>query len=269
MQIADLVFLGAGQMAEALVRGILAAGLLPPERIFMSDVRRERLEELAGDLGVQVASGNVDAISRGRTVILSVKPQDIQTVLAEVGEILEPDQLIISIAAGVTLARLEGSLGPRSRVIRVMPNTPALVGQGMAVIARGTHASDTDEETALAIFGAVGKALTLPENLMDAVTALSGSGPAFIGLVADALIDGGVRAGIPRSVATTLALQTIYGSGQMMLEAEIHPARLRDMVTSPGGTAIAGIHALEAGGVRAAMIEAVLAATRRSKELAG
>lgn len=267
MNISSLIFLGAGQMAEALIRGILAAKLLPPEGVVVSDIRPSRVDELTSALGVRGTTSNREAVQLGDTVLLATKPSDVPTVLIDVGEILEPSQLVISVAAGVTTASIEAGLGPRARVIRVMPNTPALVGQGMAVITRGTHATEADESMALQLFGAVGKALTLPERLMDAVTGLSGSGPAFVGIVADALVDGGVRVGIPRDVATTLALQTILGSAQMMLRENIHPATLRDMVTSPGGTTIAGVHAMETGGVRAALINAVVAATQRSKEL--
>lgn len=276
-----LVFLGAGQMAEAIVRGVLDAGLVTPDRVTMTDVRPERLVQLAA-LGIHGERDNRDAVGEGGAIILAVKPQDVAVVLADIGPHVGAEHLLLSIAAGVPISTLESGLAtgfrnqqaaseitspPLVPVIRVMPNTPALVRAGMAAIARGTHATPEHEATALRIFGAIGKAVALPEKLLDAVTALSGSGPGYIALVIEALIDGGVRVGLPRDIATTLAVQTTLGTAQMLSQTGEHPARLKDMVTSPGGTTIAGIHALERAGVRAALIDAVVEATERSRQL--
>lgn len=262
-----MVFLGGGQMAEALVRGVLEAGLVARDGLMATDVRSARRAHLARQVGIRTEADNRSAVSFGKVVFLTVKPQDLPSLLAEVGPLLRADQLVVSIAAGVSLARIQSAVAAPTPVIRVMPNTPCLVRAGMAALALGTHAGPDDEALVLRIFGAVGRALTLPESALDAVTALSGSGPAFVSLVVEALIDGGVRVGLPRDVATTLAVQTTLGTAAMMTETGEHPARLKDMVTSPGGTAIAGVHALEEAGLRAALMNAIVAATERSREL--
>ena len=262
-----VLFLGGGQMAEAIIRGVLDAGLIAPDRIMATDVRPERREYLSQQIGIRAEADNRTAAPFGQVVFLTVKPQDLPTVLEEVGPVVGPEQLVVSIAAGVPLGRIQSALPGPTPVIRVMPNTPCLVGSGMAVLALGDHASARDEELVLSIFNAVGRAITLPERMLDAVTALSGSGPAFVSLVVEALIDAGVRVGLARDVSTTLAVQTTLGTALMLAETGEHPARLKEMVTSPGGTAIAGVHALERGGVRAAFIDAIVAATERSREL--
>jgi pyrroline-5-carboxylate reductase len=262
-----LVFIGAGQMAEAIVRGVLNAGLFAPDAITLTDVRPERLRHLGDALGVRGEASNRAAVARGDVVVLAVKPQDVETVLADIGPGLSERHLVVSIAAGVTIARLEAGLGKAVPVVRVMPNTPCLVGEGMAAAARGTHATPEHEATVVRIFGAIGKAVALPEKQLDAVTALSGSGPGFVAVLIEAMIDGGVRVGLPRDVATTLAVQTTLGTARMLSDLGEHPARLKDMVTSPGGTTIAGVHALERGGARAALIDAIVEATERSRQL--
>jgi pyrroline-5-carboxylate reductase len=262
-----LLFLGGGQMAEAMIRGVLEAGLVSPERVMATDVRPERREHLAREIAIRTEASNRAAVPFGQVVFLTVKPQDLPSVLDEVGPLIGPEQLVVSIAAGVPLARIEPALPGPTPVIRVMPNTPCLVREGMAVLALGAHAGRRDEELVLRIFNAVGRAVTLSEPALDAVTALSGSGPAFISLVVEALIDAGVRVGLTRDVATTLAVQTTLGTARMLAETGEHPARLKEMVTSPGGTAIAGVHALERAGLRAALMDAVVAATERSREL--
>ena len=263
----NLLFLGGGQMAEALIRGVLDAGLVSADRIMATDVRPERREHLARVVGVSTEADNRSALGFGKIVFLTVKPQDLPGVLGEIGPAAEPEQLVVSIAAGVPLARIQSAFRGPTPIIRVMPNTPCLVRAGMAVLALGPHASGRDEELVLRIFNAVGRAVTLPEVHLDAVTALSGSGPAFVSMVVEALIDGGVRVGLPRDVATTLAVQTTLGTAAMLAETGEHPARMKGMVTSPGGTAIAGAHALERAAVRAAFIDAIVAATERSREL--
>ena len=262
-----LVFLGGGQMAEALIRGVLDAGLVAPDRVMATDVRPERREHLTQQIGILAEASNSAAVGFGEIVFLTVKPQDIPSVLDEIGPVVGPEELVVSIAAGVPLARIQSALRGPTPVIRVMPNTPCLVREGMAVLALGSHAGPRDEELVLRIFNAVGRAVTLPERALDAVTALSGSGPAFISVVVEALIDAGVRVGLPRDVATTLAVQTTLGTARMLAETALHPAVMKEMVTSPGGTAIAGVHALEQAGLRAAFMNAIVAATERSREL--
>ncbi len=265
-ELRGLIFIGAGAMAEAIVRGVVDAGLVTASQVTMTDVRPQRLEQLAA-FGFRGERANRDALPHGDVIVLAVKPQDVGAVLADIGPHVTDDQLVVSIAAGVTIATLEAGLGRPVPVIRVMPNTPCLVGEGMAAVARGTHATADHEATVLRLFGAIGKAVALPEKQLDAVTALSGSGPGYVAVLIEAMIDGGVRVGLPRDVATTLAVQTTLGTAKMLSGTGEHPARLKDMVTSPGGTTIAGIHAMERAGVRAAMIDAIVEATERSRQL--
>jgi pyrroline-5-carboxylate reductase len=262
-----IAFLGAGQMAEAFIRGLLRAELLAANDVWVSDVRPTRVDQLAHDLGVNASSGNLEAVSHAELVLVSVKPQDVPGLLDEVGADVRADHLVISIAAGVTLRSLEQRLPHHPPVIRVMPNTPALVQSGMAVLAPGTRASKDHEATALRLFEALGRAIVLPERHLDAVTALSGSGPAFLAVVAEALSDAGVRVGLPRDVAHLLAAQTLLGTGRMLAETGVHPALLKEAVSSPGGTSIAGLHAMERGGIRGLIMDAIVAATERSTEL--
>jgi pyrroline-5-carboxylate reductase len=217
------------------------------------------------DLGVAAALDNPE-VMHAPVVVLGVKPQVLPAVLASVKEFARPWHLIISIAAGVPLAVLEEAL-PDSRVIRVMPNTPTLVGAGMAALAPGRGVTPEDLALALDLFGAVGRAVVVEERLMDAVTGLSGSGPAFVAVFIEALADGGVKMGLPRPLALTLAIQTVLGTARLCHEEQMHPAVLKDLVTSPGGTTIAGLHALESRGFRSAVMDAVSAAAARSKEL--
>jgi pyrroline-5-carboxylate reductase len=263
----SILFLGAGQMAEALIRGVLSAGLVTSSEVMATDVRPERLELLKSELGIRIATDNRAALRFGRVILVAVKPQDVAGLLAEVGPLIGPEQMLVSIAAGVTIARLEQALSGPVPVVRVMPNTPALVGAGMAGLALGTHASARDGELVTRLMSAVGQAVVLPEPQLDAVTALSGSGPAFVAMFVEGLIDAGVRVGLARDVATTLTLQTVLGTAKMMQSTGRHPALMKDMVTSPGGTTIAGVHALESGGLRAALIDAIVAATERSRAL--
>jgi pyrroline-5-carboxylate reductase len=262
-----LVFLGGGQMAEAIARGVIAAGLLSPDRIAASEIRADRRAYLESKVGIKAVATNAEAVTLGDVIVLALKPQDIGTVLSEIGGLVREDQLVVSIAAGVPLSKLEAPFSAPVPVIRVMPNTPCLVGAGMAAIARGKHATPEQEARVLSIFNATGKAVSVPEKDLDAVTALSGSGPGYVAVIVEGLIDGGVRAGLSRDIATTLAVQTVLGSAKLLIETGTHPAVLKDMVSSPGGTTIAGIHALEQGGVRAALMDAIVAATERSREL--
>ena len=262
-----IAFLGSGNMAEALVKGLLGAGTASAEEIVCAEPRLERREELALRYGVKVIGSNLEATEQADVVVLSVKPQTMEHLLDEIAPAVDHRKLVVSIAAGVSIAAIARKLGAGVRIVRTMPNTPALVGAGAAALARGAHATDWDLEQARNLFQAVGTTVIVEEHHLDAVTGLSGSGPAFLFLVIEALADGGVKVGLARPVAMTLAAQTVLGSAKLVLETGEHPGRLKDQVTSPGGTAIAGVHALEQGGLRAALIAAVEAATRRSREL--
>jgi pyrroline-5-carboxylate reductase len=266
-ELPGLVFLGGGQMAEAIIRGVVAAGLVAADRVVASEIVPARRAYLSDKVGIRAEASNLTAIEGGSVIVLALKPQDIPTVLSEIGPKVRGDQLVVSIAAGVPLSKIEPAFEAPVPVIRVMPNTPCLVGQGMAAIARGKHATDEHAQTVLRIFNATGKAITVPEYQLDAVTALSGSGPGYVAVIIEAMADAGVRVGLARDIATTLAVQTVLGTAQMLSETGEHPARLKDIVSSPGGTTIAGIHALERGGIRASIIDAIVAATERSREL--
>ena len=260
-------FLGTGNMAEALIKGLISAGVVEPTQIYGSDPRRQRCEEMSHRFGIHTTTHNVDVVRHSEIVVLSVKPQILAPVLDEVAPHLKPHALLISIAAGIPVAKIEKRLPEGTRVVRTMPNTPALVGAGATAIAGGGHATEDDLQAARKIFDAVGKSVTLDEEQLDAVTGLSGSGPAYVFLIIEALSDAGVKMGLSRYNAQALAAQTVLGSAKLLLETNEHPGRLKDMVTSPGGTAIAGLHTLEAGGLRTTLINAVEAATRRSREL--
>jgi pyrroline-5-carboxylate reductase len=260
-------FLGGGKMAGALVKGLLEARLTTADRVTASDVLPEARQALANATGIQAFAENRAVVERSDLLILAVKPQVMAQVLAEIKPVVTVRQLIVSIAAGVTLRQLSEGLGADRRIIRVMPNTPCLVGASASGYCLGSAATPDDGVLVDRILNAVGRAYRLPENLLDAVTGLSGSGPAFVAVMVEALSDGGVRMGLPRDVATTLAAQTMFGTAKMLLEAGLHPGQLKDMVASPGGTTIAGLHALERGGLRAALMDAVEAATCRAVEL--
>jgi pyrroline-5-carboxylate reductase len=262
-----LAFLGAGNMAGALIKGLLHGEVLAASQIMASDVKAERLEQLRAAHGIRTTMDNHALLRESDVLVLSVKPQVIDKVLTEVAALVRPDQLVVSLAAGVPLDALEARLPPGSRVVRAMPNTPATVQAGATAIAGGAHASADDLRIARELFEAVGRVVVLDEVLLDAVTGLSGSGPAYLMLVIEALADGGVKVGLHRDTALLLAAQTVFGSAKLLLETGEHPGRLKDMVTSPGGTAIAGLHTLESGGLRRTLIDAVEVATRRSIEL--
>ncbi len=261
-----IAFLGGGNMAEALIKGLLAAGAANSGQILAADVSQNRLEYLKKTFGI-TAKTNLDAAREAGIVILSVKPQVIEGVLKEIAPAIDGAKLIITIAAGVTLARIEKAFKGSARVVRVMPNTPALVLAGAAAIAGGAHATDDDLELTRYIFNSVGRAFLVEEKMMDAVTGISGCGPAYMFVILDALSDAGVKAGLPRQLALELAAQTMYGAAKMVLDTKEHPGKLRDMVTSPGGTTIEGLHSLEKGKLRATLMNAVEAATARSREL--
>lgn len=259
--------MGAGKMGSALVRGILKAGVLSADKITASDVDRDLLSTLKKEADVKTTSDNSVVVKSTEIVLLALKPDMIRPVLMEVKGHLTKEHLLVSIAAGVSIKAIEEVVGVEARIVRVMPNTPALIGYGAAAFSPGKKATRQDIEDVKAILEAVGVAVELPEKHIDAVTGLSGSGPAFVFMVIEALADGGVKMGLPRAVAMQLAAQTVLGAAKMVLETKKHPGELKDQVASPGGTTIAGIAALERAGLRAALIEAVEAATKRSIEL--
>jgi pyrroline-5-carboxylate reductase len=260
-------FLGAGKMASALAKGFVAAKIVSPKQIIASDVMEPARAAFAKEVGGSVAESNIEILKFANVLVLAVKPDQVAAVLAQIKPAFTEKHLLISIAAGVTLAKLENALPMRARVIRVMPNTPALVGAGASGYALGSHANGEDGEVAQKLLGAVGVAFAVKESLLDAVTGLSGSGPAYAFQIIEALSDGGVAAGLPRDIATRLAAQTLLGSAKMVLETGIHPGALKDMVTSPGGTTIEGLHELEKGKLRGALMNAVRAAAEKSKKL--
>jgi pyrroline-5-carboxylate reductase len=261
-------FIGSGKMATALIRGMLRSGMAGAASIAASDPLESARAGLAADTGVRVYESNLPLVERSDILVLAVKPETMAEILAQLRPVVGTRHLVVSIAAGISVATLIQGLGPERRIVRVMPNTPALLGEGASAYALGPGVLDADEVVVNAFLSSVGRAVRVPETLLDAVTGLSGSGPAFVYLMIEALSDGGVRVGLPRDIATMLAAQTVLGSARMVLETGLHPGVLKDQVASPGGTTIAGLHALERSGVRGALIDAVEAATRRSAELA-
>jgi pyrroline-5-carboxylate reductase len=259
--------LGAGNMGEALIHGLLYGHLCRPDQIFCSDVRSERLKALREKYGVKTTTHNTEVVKQSDILILSVKPQIMKQVVEEIAKHLDLSKLIISIAAGISLDAIEACARKDLKLIRVMPNICVSVREGASAIAGGKHAVKEDLMIAKAIFDSVGKSLFIEESLLDAVTGLSGSGPAYIFLIIDALADAGVKVGLSRDDALILASQTVLGAAKMLIETGEHPGKLKDMVTSPGGTAIAGLHTLEEGGLRTTLINAVEVATQRSKVL--
>ena len=254
-------------MAEALIRGMTAVNLVDTNVLYATALTEKRRSYLRENLGIRTFDNNVDLVRNVDIIFLTVKPQVVETVMDEIGATLQGKQLVVSMAAGVATHTLENSLLERVPIIRVMPNTPVLVREGATAMATGRYATKEHEELVALIFNAVGRVVTIHEELMDTVTGLSGSGPAYTCMIIEALADGGVRMGLSRSTALTLAAQTLLGTAKLVLETGQHPGVLRDMVTSPGGTSIAGIHALEEGGLRAALINSVVASTERAREL--
>jgi pyrroline-5-carboxylate reductase len=278
-----LGFIGAGNMGEALFKGLLNTRAAKPEQILVSARRPERVQELVNAYGVRGGS-NAEVARASDVVVLAVKPQILDQVLRGISPQMSSDKLVISVAAGVPIAAIERRLHPAigasasgsgpspakpapPRIVRAMPNTPATVGAGATALALGEHATEADLATARTIFDSVGLTVVLDESQMDAVTGLSGSGPAYLFLIIEALADAGVKVGLSRRASLQLAAQTVLGSAKLLIESGQHPGMLKDSVTSPGGTAIAGLHTLEAGGLRNVLMNAVEAATRRSREL--
>jgi pyrroline-5-carboxylate reductase len=263
-----IAILGAGQIGEALIGGLLSSGWRSKDELAASTRREERADELRERHGIPVLS-NAEAVAGAALVVISVKPQDIETLLGEIGPLIQPEQTVLSIAAAIPTATIERQLGSGVPVVRAMPNTPAVVHEGMAGICAGSHAAEehlTLAEEALRHLGAV---VRVSEPYMDAVTAVSGSGPAYFALLAEAMIEAGILLGLSREVSTQLVVQTMLGTAKQLRDLKMHPVELREMVTSPGGTTIAAIRELEQAGVRAAFLNAIQAAMDRSRELAG
>lgn len=263
-----IAVLGAGKIGEALISGLLSSGWRSPSDIVASSRRSERVSELQERYGIHATLSNGEAALGAALVVLAVKPQDIEGLLGEIGPLISSEQTVLSVAAAIPTAVIERHLAAGVPVVRAMPNTPSVVHEGVAGLCAGAHAGDahvTLAEEALAHLGAV---VRVPEKVMDAVTAVSGSGPAYFALLAEAMIEAGLLLGLSREISTQLVVQTMLGTAQQMRDLKLHPVELREMVTSPGGTTIAAIRELEVAGVRAALLNAIQAAMVRSKELA-
>ena len=255
-------------MGEALVGGLLASGWRKPEDIIVTARREERVSELADTHGVEATLENAKAVAGAEVVVLAVKPQDIESLLADISAHITPDQTILSVVAAIPTEFIESRLGSSVPVVRAMPNTPSVVHEGMAGIAAGKHADEGHLKTAADVLGHVGRVVIVPESYLDAVTAISGSGPAYFALLAEAMIEAGILLGLSREISTELVVQTMLGSAKLLRDTHMHPVELREMVTSPGGTTTRAIQVLEQSGVRAAFLNAIQAAMERSQELA-
>lgn len=263
----ELGFIGAGVMGAGLARSLIRSGKLSPTDIILSDVREEALRTAGDELGVAVTSDNAEVVAGARTIVLAVKPQQLGEVLERVGQGVSPDQLLVSIAAGVPTAAIQQHVAAGVPVLRVMPNICCTVGQGAFAYCAPPPATAEHTSRLEALLEAIGRVVQVDEALMDAVTGLSGSGPAYAALFIEAMADGGVAAGLPRQQAQTLAAQTVLGAAAMLLETDTHPSALKDMVCSPAGTTITGLRAVRKGAMQSAVMEAVVAAAERSAEL--
>jgi len=263
-----IAVLGAGKAGESLIAGLLSSGWREPSEIVATARHEERLAGLAERHGIETTTSNAKAVQGAGLVVIAVKPQDIENLLAEVGPALTSAQTILSIAAAIPTSLIESHLGEGVPVVRAMPNTPVTVQEGMAGVAAGAHASEEHLEEAEAVLGSVGRSVRVDEDYMDAITAVSGSGPAYFALLAESMIEAGILLGLSREIATDLVVQTMLGTAKLLRDERMHPVELREMVTSPGGTTIAAIRELEQAGVRAAFLNAIQAAMKRSQELA-
>lgn len=262
-----IAVLGAGKLGETLIKGLLEADVIDVANVTVTAAHQPRLDQFREKFNVRGTLSNAEAVEGSDIVLLSVKPQTVPLVLAEVGSLLTPSQLLISVAASVSIAFIEKHIRTDVPVIRAMPNTPAQINCGMTGIAPGRNADASHTALAKYIFDAVGRTVVADEKHMDAITGLSASGPAFIYIIIESLAEAGVKVGLPRDIATELAAQTVVGAGSMVLETSEHPAKLKDTVTTPAGCTIDGILELEDGGLRVTLIKAVVRATQRAKEL--
>jgi pyrroline-5-carboxylate reductase len=263
-----IAILGAGQIGEALLTGLLSTGWREPNEIVVTVRREERAQELAERHGVRATTSNPEAVNGAAMIVIAVKPQDFDTLLGEIGGILSPEQTVLSIAAAVPTTAIEERIAAGVPVLRAMPNTPATVHEGVAGLCAGAHASDEHLALAEDVLLHVGRVVRVPERYMDAVTAVSGSGPAYFALLAEAMIEAGILLGLSREDTTELVVQTMLGTAKLLRDEKMHPVELREMVTSPGGTTIRAIRELEQAGVRAAFLNAIQAAMDRGRELA-
>jgi pyrroline-5-carboxylate reductase len=262
-----LAVLGCGKMGEALVAGLVASGFRKPSDITVTARREERLEELGRTHGVETTLDNGAAVKGAEVVVLAVKPQDMDALLTSISGHVDPDQTVLSLVAAIPIATIEAKLADNVPVVRAMPNTPSIVHEGMAGVAGGRFADEAHMKHAVDILGHVGRVVTVNEDYLDAVTAISGSGPAYFALLAEAMIEAGILLGLSREISTELVVQTMLGSAKLLRDEHMHPVELREMVTSPGGTTIRAIRVLEQSGVRAAFLNAIQAAMERSQEL--
>ncbi len=267
LQNLQLGIIGGGAMAENILKGVLSAGFVSEDRLTVSDCHAQRLTYLKETFRVPTTLDNHELVKTSDTILIAVKPQNMKGLLKDINQVVDDKKLILSIAAGITCQTISEGLSGKGRIIRIMPNIAAKVLESASALCLGPAASPEDLETAKQLFEAIGKTVVVDEELMDAVTGLSGSGPAYIFLIVDALADAGVRSGLSRRTALQLAAQTCFGAAQLILQTGELPAKLKDQVTSPGGTTIAGIHVLEKKAVRGAIMDAVEAAVKRSKEL--
>ncbi|HEX9416140.1 MAG TPA: pyrroline-5-carboxylate reductase [Gaiellaceae bacterium] len=263
-----LAVLGAGTIGESLIAGLLSSGWREPREIVATGRREERIAELADRYGIETTLSNEAAVSGAAVVVIAVKPQDFPVLLGEIGAVLSPEQTVLSVAAAIPTAMIEERITPGVPVVRSMPNAPAVVHEAIAGVCAGAHADDTHLELAEEVLSHLGRVVRVPERYMDAVTAVSGSGPAYFALLSEAMIEAGILLGLSREVSTQLVIQTMFGTAKLLRDEKIHPVELREAVTSPGGTTIRAIRELERAGVRAAFLNAIQAAMERSRELA-
>ncbi|MEM4700240.1 MAG: pyrroline-5-carboxylate reductase [Candidatus Nezhaarchaeales archaeon] len=262
-----LGIIGAGRIGEAMISGLLKAGFIKPSDVIASDINEERLKRLSSAYGIECVKDNAEVVRRCEVVVLSVKPKDVRKVLEEIREGLTADHLLISVAAGIATSYIARILDKQVPIVRAMPNVAVFVREGMTAITPGPWAEERHVKLAEELFASVGKVVRVPEDFFDAITALSGSGPAYASLIIEAMTDAGIRVGLPRETAAVLAAQSVLGAAKMLLETGEHPAKLREMVTTPAGVTIEGIVELEEGKLRATIIRAITRATQRSKEL--
>jgi pyrroline-5-carboxylate reductase len=262
-----IAVIGAGKLGEALIAGMMDAGIVKKDQFIATAAHQERIDLIQKNFGIKVTLSNGEAVRKSQLVLLCVKPQAVEEVLRQVADDLTPKHVLISVAASVSTRFMENILVKPIPVIRAMPNTPCLIRQGMTAIAPGTHATDTHLQKARKMFEAIGRCIAIDEKHMDAVTALSASGPAFVYTIIESLVDGGVKVGLPRDAATLMAAQMVHGAANMVLQTGEHPAKLKDVVTTPAGCTVDGLLELEEGGLRVTLIKAVVRATKRSREL--